>query len=199
MAPTTQSSVDAEQKDHDAKRQRIQFPTRTLAFVSGSMVTRAQSTAWTHRICFSAHARCSTIDEVRSHVDSVSLPSPCCAQIPRIQRAQHNYSETCMRASEFNTREAKRFCRHGNFHFTHGPEHIHEPTKLTKKKWKSTCFEMSTDIRTEDFNSDFDSHPDILRCFSQTRGERQKSISVRSMPQNKSSFTRQRKSSLIHS
>ena len=85
-----------------------------------------------------------------------------------------------MHALEINIREAKRSCKHDRFHFTYGSEHVREPSKLTKKRWKSTCFEVSMDIRAEDFNSDLDAHPDILRCFL-TDPDRKTEVNIRTL------------------
>ena len=59
-----------------------------------------------------------------------------------------------------------------SFYFSYGQDHTHDPSKLTKKKWKSTCLEVPADIRTEDFDIDFDTHPDFLRCLSTDPGRK---------------------------
>ena len=42
------------------------------------------------------------------------------------------------------------------------------------------CFEISTDIRTEDFNADFETHPDVLRCFF-ADPDRKTEVSIRTL------------------
>ena len=123
------------------------------------------------------------------------FPPPCCTQLPRVSRIQQNHSDTYMHALDTQAREAKRFCRHGKFYFTHGPDHIR---KLTKKRWKSTCFEVSSDIRTGDFNTDVETHPDVLRCFS-TDPERKTEVNIRNLSATEqNSPMRPTRSSLTH-